>query len=82
MFKIIWSVSDRVGSILRFSNLPGGVREGQFFFEYYGSGRVGSGQDFSNLAGWVGSGQEVMKNSRVGSDHEPRETGHSRVGPA
>ena len=30
----------------------------------------------------VGSGQEVTKISRVGSGHDPREAGHSRVGPA
>ena len=76
-----------------FLNLTGRVGSGQEVFKSrgsglvlksYGSGRVGSGQvkNSSNFTGRVRSGQEVMKSSRVGSGHDPRETGHSRVGPA
>ena len=38
-----------------------------------GSGRV---KMLQNLAGRVGSGQEVFNISRVGSGHDPRDTGH------
>ena len=37
--------------------------------------RVGLGQDR------VGSGLKNLKSSRVGSGHDPRDTGHARVGP-
>ena len=40
-----------------------------------GSGPVGSLR-FKISRGWVGSGQEVFKISRVGSGHDPRDTGH------
>ena len=47
------------------------------------TGRVGSGQELFKCqeSGRVGLGQEVMKNSRVGSGHDARETVHSRVWP-
>ena len=65
----------RVGSgrVNRLQNLAGRV----------GSGRVGSGRvkRFKNLAHRVGSGQEVFKISRVGTGHDPRDSGHSRVKP-
>ena len=53
-------------------------------FKYHGPGRVGSGRvnNFSNITGKVRSGVEVMESSRVESGHDPRETGHSPVGPA
>ena len=46
--------------------------------------RVGSGQEVSQSrgSGRVGSGQEVFKISRVGSGHDPRDTGHSLVKPS
>ena len=48
------------------------------------TGRVGLVQEVFKPrgSGQVGSGQETLKSSRVGSDHEPREAVHSRVGPA
>ena len=49
-----------------------------------GSGQVGSGVfQISRVgSGRVGSGQDVIKSSQVGPGHDPREAGHSRVGPA
>ena len=68
--RVLTRPAGRVGSgrVITFKNLTG-------------SGRVGSGRvkRFQNLAGRVGSGQEVFKISRVGSVHDPRDTGHSRV---
>jgi len=81
VFKMSRVGSGRVGSG-SVQNLTDRVRSGRvkgFQISRVGSGRVKS---FSNLTGRVGSGQEVMKSSRVGSGHDPRETGHSRVGPA
>ena len=72
---IVQNITGRIGSgrVKTFSNLVGRVRSSQELIKSHGSGRVGSGR--------VGSGQQVMKNSRVGSDHDTRETSHSRVGP-
>ena len=62
--------------------------------KYHGSGRVGSRgfkiswvglgrvNRLQNLAGRVGLGKEVFKISRVGSGHDPRDMGHSRVKPS
>ena len=55
---------------------------GPEIFKSRGSGLIGSDRvnHSSNPTGRVGLGQEVMKNSWVGSGHDPRESGHSRVG--
>ena len=57
------------GRAKRFSNFAGQVGSGQKVFKSLGSGQVGSSQ-------------EVFKSSRVGSGHDPQETGQSWVGPA
>ena len=54
----------------------GQVGSGQEVFKCHGSGRV---KEFSNIPGRVRSGHEVFKISQVGSGHDPRDTGHSRV---
>ena len=61
----------RVGSgpILTFYNLTGRIGSGQEVSKSRGSGRVGSGQDRFII-------------SRVGWDHDPRDTGRSRVEPS
>ena len=74
--------SGRIGSgqeVFKISDGSGRVGSRGFQISWVGSGRV---KTFSNLTGRVGSGQEVMKISRVGSGHDSREAGHSRVGPA
>ena len=70
------------------------VESGREMFKSRGSNQVGSrffsisrvGPDWiakpSNLPGRARSGLEVMKSSRVGSGHDSRETGHSRIGRA
>ena len=70
-----------LGRVRNCSKAHGSGRVGSRGFQIWwvGSDRV---KDVSNLPGRVGSGQEVMKGSRVESDHDPRETGHSRVGSA
>lgn len=75
-------------------NLMGRVGSGQEVFKARGSGqvgpktlnstgRLGSGRVKNSAlqTSRVGSGQEVMRISRVGSGHDPREMGHSWVGP-
>ena len=87
MFKMSRAGSGRVrkcsnshgsGRVYRFSNLAGRVKSYSNL-----TGRVGSGQDFFKFH-WTSqvSGQDIIKSSRVGSGHDPRETGHSRVWPA
>ena len=81
---------------LHFKISPGRVGSGQEVSKSRGSGLVGS-IGFKNLAGQVGlgqevsksrgsgrvgSGQEVFKTTRVGSGHDPRDTGHSQVKPS
>ena len=90
MFKISLVGSRRVGSgvlkilgvrsgrVKTFSNLAGRVGSRSFQISRVGLGWV---KKFSNVIGRIRSGQEVLKISRVGSGHDPRETGHSRVGP-
>ena len=70
------------GRVKIFFNLAGWVRSDQKFFEskglhwvgsrFFQSSRVGSGR--------VGS-RGVMISPRIGPGHNPRETGHARVGP-
>ena len=60
----------------------GRIGSGQEFFKSHGSGRVGRVKRFSNLPGRVGSVHDVFKMSRVRSGHDPRDTDHSRIGPA
>ena len=79
------------GRVITFQNLTGRVVSGQKVSKSRGSGRVGP-IGLKNLAGRVGSGQEVSKSrgsgqevfkiSRVGSGHDPRDMGHSRVKPS
>ena len=90
------SLAGRVGSghdVLKYHG-SGRVGSTGFKISRVGSGRVGSigfkisrvgsgrAKKFQNLAGRVGLSQEVFKNSRVGSGHDPRDTGHSRVKPS
>ena len=71
----------RVGSGQKVSKSRGSGRVG--LGDFQNLARVGSGQveRFQNLAGRLMSGQELFKISRVGSDHDPRDTGHSQVKP-
>ena len=52
------------------------VRSGQEFSKSRGSGRVGSGRVGSGRVGSGRVGSRVFKISRVGSSHDPRDTGH------
>ena len=98
VFRGSWSChgvfkTSRVGSE-SVQNLRGWVGSGQERFKSRGSGQVGSKgflisrfgsgpvKEKKKLTGQVTSTQEAMKSLRIGSDHDPRETGHSRVGPA
>ena len=77
--------SGRVG-LGSVQNRTGRVESGHDVFKYRGSGRVGSarlGSRIFQISG-VGSGPDkgLMRRSGVGSGHEPREAGHSRIGPA
>ena len=76
-FKISRVGSGRVGS-RSFLNLAGRVGSGRVASRGFKISRVGSGRvkRFQNLVGRVGSGQEVFQISRVGSGHDPRDTGH------
>ena len=69
----------RSGRVKTFSNLAGRVGSRSFQISRVGLGWV---KKFSNVIGRIRSGQEVLKISGVWSGHDPRETGHSRVGPA
>ena len=68
------------GRVKTFLNLAGRVKAGQEFFANL-MGRVRSGRvkSFLNLTDRFGS--RGNESSRVGSGHDPRETGHSQIGP-
>ena len=72
-------VTGRVGSSQQVLKSRWSVRVGSrgFPISRVGSCRV---KRFSNLVGRFTSGHEVFKMSRVRSGHDPRDTGHSRVG--
>ena len=70
-------VGTRIFQSSRFGSGP--VKIYFFPISRIGSGRV---NNFSNFTGRARSDQEVMKISRVGSGHDPRERGNSRVGSA
>ena len=73
----------RVGSgrIKNVSKLTGRVFSDQELFISDESDQVGSGQSNFQISGG-GSSQEAMKSSQIESGNDPRETGHTRVGPA
>ena len=68
------------GRVRGVSKCRGSGRVGSMCFKI---SRVGSGQELlkSCGSGRVGSGRDVSKYSRVGSGHDPPDTGHSRVKP-
>ena len=73
--RIMTRPAGRVKGVLK-SRGSGRVGSGHYGLKSHGSGWVGS-RGFQNLACRVGSDQEVFKISRVGSGHDPRDTGHS-----
>ena len=83
MTRPVVSQSRGSSRVNRLQNLLGRVGSTGFTISRVGSGPKalksrGSGRvkRLQNLAGRVRSGQEVFKISRVGSGHDPRDTGH------
>ena len=74
------NLAGRVGS--RFQNLAGRVGSIGFTISRVMSGRVKRFVSNSRGSGRVGSGHEVVKIAPVGSSHDLRDTGHSRVKPS
>ena len=69
-----WNLADPVesGRVKRLKKLAG---RGHF------AGRVGSGRVGSGRVGGGRVGSGGLEVSRIGSGHDPRDTGHSRVKP-